>query len=127
MTPTYALTVLQPWAWAIAEGLKTIENRTWPTSIRGPIYIHAGKKLLPDQLYACGAMLKASGSTRELPALHTLPTRALIAVVDIVDCGRFDDDPWAIRAHGMYHFRLANARILPQPIPRRGQMGFWLV
>ena len=125
--PTHALTVLQPWAWAIAEGVKTIENRLWRTNYRGPIYIHAGRKLLPAQLYACGATLKASGSIRELPEFESLPRGVLIAVVDIVDCGRFDDDPWAIRATGMWHFRLANVRLLPEPIPKRGQQGLWPV
>ena len=37
-----ALTVLQPYAWAIVTGLKKIENRTWPTSHRGELLIHAG-------------------------------------------------------------------------------------
>ncbi len=41
-----AITIWQPWAWAIAEGLKPVENRTWrPILGRGDlIAIHAGKK-----------------------------------------------------------------------------------
>lgn len=38
-----ALTVRQPWASLIAGGTKTIETRSWPTSYRGPLAIHAGK------------------------------------------------------------------------------------
>jgi hypothetical protein len=38
-----ALTLHQPWASAIAEGIKTIETRSWSTSYRGPLAIHAGK------------------------------------------------------------------------------------
>ncbi|HHY88739.1 MAG TPA: ASCH domain-containing protein, partial [Chloroflexi bacterium] len=41
-----ALSVRQPWAWLIAQGYKTVENRTWATNYRGPLLIHAGKK--PD-------------------------------------------------------------------------------
>ncbi|MCU1592441.1 MAG: 8, gp08 [Frankiales bacterium] len=37
-----ALTVRQPWAWAIATGAKTVENRTRGTAYRGPLAIHAG-------------------------------------------------------------------------------------
>lgn len=37
-----ALSVRQPWAWAIAHGHKMIENRTWPTGFRGRLLIHAG-------------------------------------------------------------------------------------
>ena len=39
-----ALTVRQPWAWAIAEGYKDIENRSWyPRLEPGEVFaIHAG-------------------------------------------------------------------------------------
>ena len=40
-----AITVLQPYAWLIAAGLKTIENRNWATKYRGQLLIHAGIKL----------------------------------------------------------------------------------
>ncbi len=36
-----ALTVRQPWAWALMEGGKDIENRKWATTYRGPLAIHA--------------------------------------------------------------------------------------
>ncbi|MEU0468957.1 ASCH domain-containing protein [Amycolatopsis sp. NPDC006131] len=39
-----AITVRQPWAWAIAKGYKPIENRTWSTDHRGLIAIHAAAK-----------------------------------------------------------------------------------
>jgi hypothetical protein len=40
-----ALTVRQPWAWAIIHGGKLIENRTQPWAYRGPLAIHAGTQL----------------------------------------------------------------------------------
>ena len=36
-----ALSVRQPWAWAIARGHKVIENRDWDTRFRGTLAIHA--------------------------------------------------------------------------------------
>lgn len=36
-----AITLWQPWASLIALGAKTIETRSWQTSYRGPIAIHA--------------------------------------------------------------------------------------
>jgi hypothetical protein len=39
-----ALTLHQPWATAIAEGIKAIETRSWSTAYRGPLAIHAGKR-----------------------------------------------------------------------------------
>jgi hypothetical protein len=38
-----ALSVRQPWAALLVAGRKTVEVRTWPTSVRGPVLIHAGK------------------------------------------------------------------------------------
>lgn len=37
-----ALTIHAPWAWAIVNGLKRVENREWLTDYRGPLLIHAG-------------------------------------------------------------------------------------
>jgi hypothetical protein len=38
-----ALTLTQPWASLIAVGAKEIETRSWYTSYRGPLIIHAAK------------------------------------------------------------------------------------
>lgn len=38
-----AITIWQPWASLIAVGAKRFETRSWPTSYRGPIAIHAAK------------------------------------------------------------------------------------
>ena len=38
-----ALSVRQPWAWAIIYALKNIENRGWPINYRGDVLIHAAK------------------------------------------------------------------------------------
>jgi hypothetical protein len=37
------LTLWQPWATLIAEGVKTIETRSWRTNHRGPLAIHAAR------------------------------------------------------------------------------------
>ena len=37
-----ALTIRQPWAFAVVHGGKRIENRSKPTRYRGPLAIHAG-------------------------------------------------------------------------------------
>jgi hypothetical protein len=38
-----ALIIRQPWAWAVVYAGKDVENRTWQTSYRGPLLIHAAK------------------------------------------------------------------------------------
>ena len=45
--PTYkALSVRQPDAWFLVQGLKICENRTWNTNHRGTLIIHAGSKAM---------------------------------------------------------------------------------
>lgn len=38
-----ALSINQPWAWAIVNNWKPVENRSWNTQYRGEFLIHAGK------------------------------------------------------------------------------------
>jgi hypothetical protein len=40
-----ALSLWQPWASLVALGVKTIETRSWSTSYRGPLAIHASKRI----------------------------------------------------------------------------------
>jgi hypothetical protein len=45
--PLRALTVHQPWAWALAGGWKPVENRDWPPPpwmLGKPLAIHAGRQ-----------------------------------------------------------------------------------
>ena len=46
-----ALTIKEPYATLIRNGVKTIETRSWKTNYRGPLYIHAGvsKEYLKDK------------------------------------------------------------------------------
>lgn len=39
-----ALTIHQPWTWAIVAGLKPVEIRTWYNPYRGIVLIHAGRE-----------------------------------------------------------------------------------
>jgi hypothetical protein len=39
------ISLIEPWATLVAIGAKTIETRSWPTDYRGPIAIHASKKM----------------------------------------------------------------------------------
>lgn len=45
-----ALTLWQPWATLVALGVKTIETRSWSTSYRGPLAIHAATRPISDRL-----------------------------------------------------------------------------
>ena len=44
------LTLKQPWATLVAEGIKKYEFRSWKTKYRGKILIHAGSGIDKKQL-----------------------------------------------------------------------------
>lgn len=48
-----ALSIRQPWAWEIVQGVKVVEFRSWKTHYRGRFLIHASKtidkKRLPEE------------------------------------------------------------------------------
>jgi len=123
-----ALTIKQPWAWAIAAGHKRIENRSWPTSFRGHLAIHTGK--CPTQKYLRESRAIIRGLGVEPPVAE--PARMfshIVAVARIADCVRLADlpgelvgDPWAF---GEWCWLLADVVPLPEPIPCGGGLGLW--
>jgi len=56
-----ALSVRQPWAWAIVQGLKPWENRSRRFNYRGPVLIHASKTVATDYQEACLLIERLSG------------------------------------------------------------------
>jgi hypothetical protein len=115
--PMYALTVCNPCAWAIIAGIKRLENRSWPTSHRGPIIIHAGKSK--------AWLGREGGLLPDRPADADLVYGAAIGIVDVVDCvpvDRVAGDPFA---SGPWCWVLANPRPLPAPVYVRGKLGLW--
>lgn len=82
-----ALSIRQPWAWAIAAGHKRVENRSWRVSYRGPLAIHAAR-VLEAQAYARCERLAG----RRVPS--NLALGAIVAVAHLVDIVMRSDDPW---------------------------------
>ena len=125
-----AITIQQYWAWAIMAGHKGVENRTWGTSYRGPLAIHAGQSI---SLMSRQIIQRILG--RDVPV--DCPRGALLGVVDLVDVVRFNPhqplllDPYDLAgdpfATGPVCWILRNPRALAEPIPMRGQLGLFEV
>ena len=113
-----ALSIRQPWAYLIVKGIKDVENRTWHTDFRGRIYVHAGK--VPDT--HSPVFVDDEGIPIEILDSYY---GAIIGEVDIVDCVWNHKSKW--RAVGQWQFVLANPVVYTQPIPCRGQLGFFSV
>lgn len=122
------ITVKQPFATLIAEGLKEYEFRTWRTKFRGDILIHAGK----------GIDKKTMKRYEHLNLEY--PSGKIIAKATITDCVYVDDnlketlqekDPLVY--YGIlqkdsdwdgYGFKLENIKKIT-PIEINGKLSLW--
>lgn len=131
-----ALSILQPWAALIVAGLKNVENRTWSTSFRGRLLVHASKarKGVEHEAAACtaeeagwhlGGIRALAGPWMSKENHHG----AIIGSVEVVDCVRAGDQlppsKWANPADGTWWWMLRDPRVFAEPIPWKGKLGIW--
>jgi hypothetical protein len=116
--PPIALSLRQPWLWAILFCGKEIENRTWRSSRRGRIILHASKTMDETGL----RFLAEAG----FAVPDALPMGAYVGEVTITDCRPVTacDSPWAF---GPWCYTLERPIPYITPIPGRGQLGFYPV
>lgn len=134
-----AITIKQPWAQLIVEGIKDIENRTWPTKFRGRVLIHAGMdktlmNVIPSSFLSVDQIdliknVKFSPKEWDLYGV-------IIGSVEIVDCVINHPSCWAEKSEitigamqmgvkPIYNWFLANPIKFPEPIPAKGKISFW--
>ena len=121
------LTIKQPFATLIVEGLKEYEFRTWKTNYRGEILIHAGK-----------AVDKKAMKKYEYLGLE-YPKGCIIGKATITDCIKIDDNARKIlkeknsiiysniidnKDWNGYGFKLENVEKL-ENIEVCGNLSFW--
>jgi hypothetical protein len=138
-----AITIIQPWATLIALGEKKFESRSWATKYRGPLAIHAGKKIEKEicKQEPFKSVLAKHGYTAE-----SLPVSVVVAIGNLTACyevGQVDisqkeaDLRWTDRIirwqefdfgwyeYGRFAWELLDVKALDQPIPAKGQLGLW--
>ena len=126
----YAISIRQPWAWAILNAGKNVENRSWPVPaqfIGKRIALHAGKQIDKNGiafLMENGVIVPRSISGT-LTSSPQLDFGAIVGSVEIIDCIFNHPSPWAMPQH--YHWLLQNPRKFDQPIPWKGRLGFFEV
>lgn len=131
-----ALTLYQPWATLVARGLKRFETRSWNTSYRGPLAVHAATrrpstlKVPPDFVREAAVALDVTGPG----GLDQLPRGAILAMVNLRACIPTEDlQPgpdqvrWGNFAPGRFAFALTDLRALPEPIRYVGGQRIWTV
>jgi len=129
-----AITVWQPYASLVSVRAKSIETRSWGTTYRGPLLVHASKKWDPALRLA---LRDAQRDLRRLGLslldVDDLPFGAVVAVAILADSRPMDRAPDA-RNEAFGHFGLdrygwvlEDIRALPRPIPWAGSQGLWHV
>lgn len=113
------LSIRQPWAWLIVNGHKDIENRSWPTRMRGPVLIHASKGMTRAEYDEARDLAAQLGI--EIPEPDKLERGGIVGKAVITDCVSDSDSTWFFGRHG---FVLSNAKPLPFT-PLLGKLGFF--
>jgi hypothetical protein len=136
-----ALSVMQPWATLIALGAKRIETRSWSTSYRGPLAIHASSRMSREAALSLRTppireALAAGGYHQGIgPASNPcgLPLGAVIAVVTLVDVQRITlqhvpaepERSLGDYTPGRCAWFIHDVRRLPEPVEAKGALGLW--
>jgi len=125
--PAFALSIRQPWAWAILHAGKSVENRDWPTRFRGPVCIHAAKGMTMAEYNGFIRTVHQVSLTHPFPPGETVPPMqqfprgAIVGTAEVIDCVSESDSPWFF---GPWGFVLGDVRLI-EPIPCRGALGFF--
>ncbi|MEV6967602.1 hypothetical protein AB0M47_21105 [Hamadaea sp. NPDC051192] len=138
-----ALTVRQPWAWAIAHAGKVVENRSWSTSYRGLLAIHAGLKFDPvgarsqQMLRAWGTWWldrprKGAALPKLTPDAQYIERGAFVAIAQLIDVHLAADNCcWGWGQHpgqddpDLYHWQLTGIVPLARPVLATGGRRLW--
>jgi hypothetical protein len=100
-----ALSIQQPYAWRIINGLQTIEHRNWATSYRGQLLIHAPQKI-------------DVAAIEKLPDVPQMPSAYEVGgIVGIATLSGIAKD-------GQYGFLLRDAKPLPF-VAYKGALGLF--
>ncbi|MCL4441072.1 MAG: ASCH domain-containing protein [Firmicutes bacterium] len=134
------ISLLQPWATLVAIGAKRIETRSWATSYRGPLAIHASKgvtaaikKLVFTKPFF--TILRKLGYGVAWGADWNLPLGKIIATCNLVDVVPITPEFTATLSEnekafgnytpGRFAWILEDVKQLPEPIPAKGSLGLW--
>jgi hypothetical protein len=136
------LSLTQPWATLICLGAKKIETRSWKTSYRGTLLIHASKsypkwaKETAAEEPFCSALRiesKREGVGIWSYSYPDLPRGQIIGRCVLKDCIRtedvagisFEEMEFGDYADGRFAWILEDGQFLPQPISAKGSLGLW--
>lgn len=106
------LSVRQPWAYLITAGIKTIENRIWATTYRGPVLIYAAQRPAETPIHQIERKFR-------IVVPRDLRRGGVVGIAGIADVLTSSGDPIF---EGPYGFVLVGAHMLPF-MPCAGALG----
>lgn len=124
------LSLLEPWASLIKEKVKFVETRSWKTSYRGELYIHASLRKVTKKEEKINTLVN-------LLKNNDFKYGYIIAKCNLIDCIYMDDKyleniqknkiehmcgEYSI---GRYAWILGDIEILHTPIPAKGKLSIW--
>ena len=118
------LTLKQPWATLVSEGIKEYEFRSWKTNYRGKVLIHAG----------AGIDKKEMERFKDLNLKY--PSKRIIAEVEIEDSLELDDKlnqkiisenniAYGSKIRTGYAWKLKNVKKIKSNKEINGKLGLW--
>lgn len=149
MNTMKALSLWQPWASAVANGAKCVETRSWSTTYRGLLAIHAAQKDDRHLRRACLADSNVRAALNIDRGVNPdLPRGVIIAVVELVDVrpaetftsaeldvvrtlnkanGTFTERSLGNFAAGRFGWVFRNLIEISTPVPYKGRQGLFNV
>ncbi len=141
-----ALSGYAEWFWAMAKNIKPVENRDWPITryfklkdLPVRIYLHASKTPSPKKEVSFIRSKLTPVQLAEFNAVNWEGYRGAIigeititGQVTLVESGILADDDGLLAVYsgwffGIYGFVVRDGVLYDQPIPYRGQLGFFEV
>lgn len=118
MSKPHALSIRQPGAELILSGLVTVDSRTWATTYRGRLWVHAGLQV--------DTRLRRLANAVGVHPPRVCPT-GYLGYVDLIDVHGDVGCCWPWGEAGHYHWVLANPVRLAEPVPGLGFAGVYRV
>lgn len=119
------LTLHRPWPALILHAGKRVENRSWQTHYRGPIFLHAGQTWDDAALDFAADIPSADNTTARdwVPAPIEAHLTGIVGLAYLISMQLDNPSPWAI--NGQWHWILNDPREFAAPVPCKGKQGLW--
>lgn len=121
------ISIKEPFATLIKDGVKIYETRSWKTNYRGEVYIHASISLSKaENVSSANKYLKSS-----------INPGHILCKCELIDCipmteefikyikEKTNESDYGKYSEGRFAWQLKLLEVLDEPIPAKGKLGIW--